>query len=234
VLYTRFRQNYKAADHLVDEMRASLRQTPETVNGVGKGKLNDIGPIILGNRLSSSKSLGGYQTLVYNKGALVLRMLHFLLTDPATGNGQPFFDMMKDFVERYRNKTASTDDFRRVASEHFARSPIAKKYNLTDLNWFFQQWVYETGLPSYTLEYQIEDGPNGTAVLSGNILQENVSENFLMPLPLSLKFGGDKAAVGTIAALGAKTPFRINLPMRPTKVELDPNDWVLSEKTTTK
>ena len=63
--------------------------------------------------------------------------------------------MMTDFVERHRNRFASTDDFRVVANEHFAKTPIAQKYKLTDLNWFFNQWVYESGLPSYQLEYQM-------------------------------------------------------------------------------
>jgi hypothetical protein len=55
-----------------------------------------------------------------------------------------------------------------------------------------------------------------------------------MPLPLRIGFGGDKAAAGTVAALGPKTPFKIKLPTKPNKVELDPNSWVLSESTSTK
>jgi hypothetical protein len=35
--------------------------------------------------------------------------------------------MLADFVNRYRGKTASTDDFLAAASEHFARSSVAKK-----------------------------------------------------------------------------------------------------------
>lgn len=234
VLYTQQRQNAKAANNLVDEMRASLKNPPMTLTGPGKGRLVDVGPLILGHRLSTSKTFGGYQTLVYNKGALVLRMLHFLMTDPNSGNGQAFFDMMKDFVERYRNQAASTDDFRMVANEHFARSPIGKKYKLNDLNWFFDQWVYQTSLPSYTLEYQIENQPDGSVIVSGNVLQEDAPENWFMPLPLAFGFGGDKNASGTIHAFGPKTPFKIKLPMKPTKVELDPNHWILSDKTTTK
>jgi hypothetical protein len=57
--------------------------------------------------------------------------------------------MMKDFVERYRDKVASTDDFRRVANEHFAKSPTAKKYNVKDLDWFFRQW--STTLPCQSI-----------------------------------------------------------------------------------
>ncbi len=234
VLYTALRQNRAAANNLIDEMRRSIKEPPTTLNGVGKERLNDIGPIILGHRLSGRKSLDAYQTLVYNKGGLVLRMLHFLFTDPATSEGQPFFDMMKDFVEKYRNRAASTDDFRVVANEHFARSALGRKYNLKDLNWFFQQWVYETHLPSFTLEYQIEDQPDGSAIVSGNVIQENVPEKFAMPLPLLMKFGGNKEATGTVVALGPKAPFKIKVPSRPQKIELDPNKWVLSEKTSTK
>ena len=234
ILYTSFRQNPKAARNLLDEMRDSLKNPPETVTGVGKGKLNDVGPLILGQRLNTSKSYGAYQTLIYNKGALVLRMLHFMMTNPADGNGQPFFDMMKDFVEKHRNRVASTDDFRIVANEHFARTPMAQKYGLKNLDWFFQQWVYQTELPSYQLEYSVQPQNDGSFVVSGNVIQENVPDGWFMPLPIVFSFGGDKTANGTVAALGAKTPFNIKLPMKPTKLELDPHRWVLSEKTSTK
>ncbi|HKX84709.1 MAG TPA: M1 family aminopeptidase, partial [Pyrinomonadaceae bacterium] len=234
VLYTSLRDSPKASINLIDNMRASLRHPPVTLTGPGKGMLNDVGPIILGHRLTSSKTYGGYHALVYTKGALVLRMLHFLFTDPNNGSGDAFFEMMRDFVERYRNKTASTDDFRLVANEHFARTPIAKRYNAKDLNWFFQQWVYETHLPSYTLEYATEPQSDGSVLLTGNVIQEGVPENFFMPLPLRIGFGADKIASGTIAALGPKTPIKMRLQATPQKVELDPNSWVLSEKTNTK
>src|SRR5262249_837137 len=158
-LYTQKRQNWKAGVNMIDEMRRELRDPPYTLTGPGKGRLVDVGPIILGHRLEGRKTFGSYQALIYSKAALVLRMLHFLMNDPGSGDGQPFFDMMKDFVDRYRNKAASTDDFRRVANEHFVQTPIAKKYGLKDLNWFFDEWVYQTSLPSYTLEYNIQDQP---------------------------------------------------------------------------
>lgn len=233
-LYTALRQDPKAALNLINQMRNSLKQSPETLKGVSSGNLNDVGPIILGHRLSSSKTFGAYQTLIYNKGALVLRMLHFLLSDPASGNDKAFFAMMKDFVERHRNGSASTDDFRIVASEHFAGSPIGRRYQLKNLDWFFRQWVYQTGFPSYQLEYAFQNQPDGSVIVSGNVIQENVAENWFMPMPIVFGFGGDKFASGTVSALGPKTPFQIKLPMKPVKVELDPQHWVLSEKTSTK
>lgn len=233
VLYTSLRKDYKASLNLIDEMRDSLRRPPETLTGQGKGKLADVGPIILGHRLDTSKTYGAYNTLIYNKGALVLRMLHFLFTDPASGEGDAFFTMMKDFVERYRNKVASTDDFMRVANEHFAKTPIAQRYKLNDLNWFFRQWVYETGLPTYVLNYTLQDQPDGTCILSGTLAQENVPEDWSMILPLTFSFNSKGAARTTVVAVGATTNISIKLPRRPQKVELDPQNWVLSEKTKT-
>ena len=135
-------------------------------------------------------------------------MLHFLLTDPGSGNDKAFFEMMKDFVERHRNGAASTDDFRKVANEHFARSPIGQKYKLTDLNWFFRQWVYNTELPSYRLEYTIQNQPDGTVIVAGNVLQEGVPDTFFMPLPLVFTFGTDRVRHDAVHAYGPKTPFR--------------------------
>ena len=219
--------------NMIRGMREALRNTPRTAVGVGSGRLNDVGPIVLGLRLQSSKSFGAYQTLVYAKGALVLRMLHFLMTDPATGNDKAFTDMMTAFVERHRNGAASTADFERVATEHFARTPIARKYGLTDLRWFFAPWTERTELPSYTLEYQLAD-QDGGVMLTGTLTQENAVEGQFMPLPLLLTFDKNQEARTTIAANGPSTTVQLKLPMRPRKVELDPHSWILSEKTTTR
>ena len=183
ILYTGIRENPKAASSLIDNKRNSLKDPPLTLTGPGKGRLVDVGPLILGQRLETKKTFGAYTTLVYDKGALVLRMIHFLMTDPSNGDGKAFFDMMRDFVSRYRNNVASTDDFRLVANEHFAKTPIARKYGITDLNWFFHQWVYKTELPSYRLSYQVQDQPDGTAIVTGTVTQDNAGPNWFMPLP---------------------------------------------------
>jgi hypothetical protein len=234
ILYTQRRDKPQAASDLLDDLRRSLKDPPHTLTGLGKGRLVDVGPIILGHRLSSRETLGAYSALIYNKGALVLRMLHFLFTNPVTGEGQPFFDMMTDFVNRHRGGWATTDTFRDVANEHFVRTPIAQKYGLKDLNWFFQQWVYETHLPTYRLEYNVEGQPDGSAVLKGTLYQENAGEKWFMPLPLVFQFDKGQVARGTVHAYGPATPVSIKLPKAPTKVELDPEFWVMSEKTSTK
>ena len=103
MLYTGLRSGPQSREDLINLARESLKQPPETLSGIGKGRLVDVGPIILGHRLNTTKTFGAYQALIYNKGALVLRMLHFLFTDPDTGKGDAFFAMMSDFVNRYRD-----------------------------------------------------------------------------------------------------------------------------------
>lgn len=215
----------------INELRDSLKRPPDTDMGMGSKRVVDIGPLILGQRLRSRQSLNAYSVLTYNKGALVLRMLHFLFTDPDTGSGQAFFDMMKDFVDRYRGASASTEQFAAVAGEHYVRTPIAKKFGMKDLNWFFSQWVWQTALPSYRLEYSIQNNQDGSVLLQGTLNQENAPENWGMPLPLVIKFPGNKLVRITVLALGAQRPVNIRLPSMPESVELDPDHWVLSNKT---
>ena len=68
-------------------------------------------------------------------------------------------------------------------------------------------------------------------MFTGNVYQENAPDGYFMPLPVIFQFSGDQKAGATVAALGAKTPFKIKLPAKPQRVELDPSSWVLSEKT---
>lgn len=228
LLYIGIRKGEDAKKEVLGIMRSSLKEPPRTLTGPGKGRLVDVGPIILGRRLNTIKTLGAYQTLIYDKGALVLRMLHFMLSDPNTGDGQPFFTMMTDFVERYRNKTASSDDFRIVVNEHFAKSPIARRYGMKSLDWLFAQAIYQTALPSYELRYRIEDQPDGKVLVSGTIEQRDAPADWVMVLPVKFSFGDKKEAAGTVLVDGQSSPFQIKLPARPRKVELDPDRWILS------
>jgi len=234
ILYTGLRESQGAKNELLGELRSSLKDPPITSTGYGKGRLVDVGPIILGHRVGTEKTQNAYEALIYNKGALVLRMLHFMLTDTASGDGQPFFTMMTDFVERFRNKNASSEDFLAVANEHFAKSPIARKHGLANLNWFFYQGVYQTALPSYELRYKLEDTPDGKVIVSGTIFQKDAPPNWMMVLPVKFSFGEKQHASGTVLVQGASSPFQIRLPVRPRSVELDPERWILAESVSAK
>jgi hypothetical protein len=71
-------------------------------------------------------------------------------------------------------------------------------------------------------------------LVSGVVKQENVADDWFMALPVVFKFDGDQVGRTVVAARGPSTPFQLKLPMRPRDVELDPDRWILSEKTETK
>ena len=235
MLYVQLRDKTHSEKELIQRARDELKMPPRTLTGIGPGRLVDVGPLVMGRRLESRETGGAYTALTYEKGALVLRMLHFLFTDPQTGDGKAFFDLMSDFVARYKDSTATTDQFFAVANERVKNTPLAQKYGYKDLNWFYRQWATQTYLPSYELSYHIEADAAGGVVLKGELLQKGVpeSERWFMPLPLLLHFQGGKIARGTVAVLGARTPINIKLPQSPEKVALDPELWILSEKTST-
>jgi hypothetical protein len=224
----------KSQKEIIESMRASLLAPPRTTMGLGKGHLADLGPIILGQRLETRETLGAYDTLIYTKGALVLRMLHFLFTDPDSGTGEPFFEMMRDFVKTHENQSATSESFFAVASEHFARTPIAKRYRIANLDWFRAQWVENAYLPSYRLEYTLEPQPDKSVIVRGTVYQDNVPDNFITVLPVEAKFGKDQVGRFLAGAQGPMTPFAVKLPGPPDDVQLDPYRWILSEKTSTR
>jgi hypothetical protein len=228
-LYVRARMNRDAELELVRTMRKRLLDPPETETGIGQGRVADLGPIVLGLRAASPATRNAYYSLVYWKGALVLRMIHFLFTHPGTGDDTPFFTMMKDFTSRYAGKSATTQDFFAVAAEHIRRAPLGLKYKMQDLDWFYRQWVLQAILPSYRIEYQLE--PQGSGVLlKGTLYQDGTPDDWFMPLPLEIKFG-KQSVHGSIEARGPQSKFSIPLPQKPTDVVLDPSLFVLSEKT---
>jgi len=235
MLYVQLRDKTSSEKELIERARYELKMPPRTLTGIGHGRLVDVGPLVMGHRVESRETGGAYTALTYDKGALVLRMMHFLFTDPQTGDGKAFFDVMSDFVRRYKDSTATTQQFFAVANEHIKSTPLAQKYGYKDLEWFYKQWVTETYLPSYEFSYHIEADTGTGVILKGEVFQKGLpeSETWFMPIPLLIHFHGGKVSRGTIAVLGSHTPISIKLPQAPEKVELDPELWILSEKTTT-
>jgi hypothetical protein len=215
-------------------MRYYLKRPPITDIGFGEGMVAEIGPLVLGRQLGTFKSVNSFH-MISDKGALVLRILHYLFSNPSTGEDSAFFEMLEDFTHQYAFKNISTEDFRQIANKYFPGTAIAKKFGLKNLNWFFRQWLYEANLPSYLMEYSIESDEAGQVVLAGKIIQENVPKHWFMPLPLILKFPGNQQTRTIVWAVGPETEIQIPpLPMKPDSVELDPDWWILSENTETK
>ncbi|MEK7331339.1 MAG: hypothetical protein AAB113_11120, partial [Candidatus Eisenbacteria bacterium] len=79
---------------------------------------------------------------------------------------------------RYAGRSASTEDFRRVA----------QRYAGEDLGWFFDQWVYRTEVPTYRFASRTKRTPEGKYQVTCRVEQRDVPADFRMPVPIRIDF----------------------------------------------
>jgi hypothetical protein len=164
----------------------------------------DAGPLTQGYRLSTERSPGAYQALVYEKGAYVLHMLRMLMWDGADATpDRRFIAMMHDYASTYAGKEASTADFQRVVERHMV--PAMDAAGNGKMEWFFRQWVYGTETPRYVADLHLE--PAGAEVhIKGTVTQQGVADDFRALLPIYLELErGRFARVGLLPMRGTAT-----------------------------
>lgn len=185
-----------------------------------------IGPVWLGTRLQSSKFPEGYNTLVYEKGAWIFHMLRYLFQATSTLSEARFQAFVREFMSTYGGKSITTADLQRVAEKHMTKGMDIEGNR--KLDWFFEEWVYDTGIPTYRLNYSFVPLKEGKVVVKGKILQEDVSDIFTMPIEMFAHFTGEKdAMIGRVDVSGKETSFRFTLATRPLKVTLDDHHQIL-------
>ena len=149
-----------------------------------------------------------YQSIVYYKGAMVFRMLRETL-----GRDQ-FSKLMRKFLEQYRNKSASIDEFERLTSQ------VAGK----NMRYFFAQWVEGTGVPEFSVDYLIIRTRAGKFRTRGTVRQN--FETLRLPVELTLHSEGD-SQTKILYLEGRSEDFDFESSGQPINAEVDPNDKIL-------
>ncbi len=192
------------------------------------------GPIWLGRRLSSSLNPEGYNDIVYKKACWVLHMLRMLMRDPATGSDESFFKMIRNFVAACRDQNPSTEDFVRHAQTYMTRASDLEHNQRLD--WFFNEWVYRTGIPSYKLQASIRRLGTNKFLIQGSLVQSEVPADFEMLVPVVAVYGPGhgplhgnerKVTLGQVTVGDSGGHFRFTVTTKPTRVAVD-EDSVLA------
>ena len=149
-----------------------------------------------------------YQSIVFHKGAMVFRMLR------ETMGKEKFDNLLRKFLADYRGKNASIDDFERLASQ----------VNAAPMRYFFAQWVEGTGVPEFTIDYQIIRTRAGKFRTRGTVKQ--TLDTLRMPVQLMLRAEGDNQTTTTTIE-GKSEDFDFESNGVPIEVIVDPNHKIL-------
>jgi len=151
-------------------------------------------------------------TIVYNKGAWVLHMLRWVLGDST------FFQALGEHSQQGRDSSVTVAGF----------AAVAEQVSGTELDWFFDEWLYHIGYPKYHLDWSATPAGDSVRVVLG-VSQVNGSGApylFRTPLPVKLNIPGpDTTLVVRPAANPQVDTFTVA--GYPTGLAIDPDDWVL-------
>jgi hypothetical protein len=176
----------------------------------------DAGPLTMGYRASNSRTGWGItRRLIYPKGAYILHMIRMMMFDTKTGD-QRFKETMHDFVDSYRGKAATTEDFKGIVEKHM--TPEMDLEGNHKMNWFFNEYVYGTQIPSYKLESSVDGAPDGTSSLRLKLSQSNVDATFHMLVPVYLELEDGRIVLLGRARFITTNSFDQKVPLGKTKV----------------
>jgi aminopeptidase N len=166
----------------------------------------DVAPIAQAGQLHEFTP--EYQSIVFDKGAMVFHMLRWLIGDDA------FRKTLRAMIDQYSWKTISTDEFQKLAEAESKQ----------ELTYFFAQWVNSTGVPQFKRSWAVYRLPKGYQVV-GKMQQD--LDIFRMPVEVRVICQGSKPVTERIEMVGTTADFTINTRTKPLRVLIDPASRIL-------
>ncbi len=152
----------------------------------------------------------------YKKAAIVLHMLRGIIGD------DKFFETLKAYAKEpgITYNTASTEDFKRVA----------EKVSGQDLDYFFDQWIYGEGFPTYTFgwNYKNTSADNYTLTLMAKQETNSNPQFFTMPIQVTYKTNKETKTT-TIFNDRQSQKWEIPVVGEPIEVLFDHDNWILKK-----
>ncbi len=210
LLFLEKRKGARALETVLAEYRKRL--LAKTEEGL---EVESVGPLVAGSRLRVSQAPAAWNTIIYDKGSWVLHMLRRRLGD------ERFLAMLGELRRRYEYRPVTTEQFRRLAAEF-----LPARWHDPQLENFFEQWVYGTGIPALKLEYAVQ-GKAPSFTVRGKIIQSGVSEDFSTDVPVEVQFAKGPPVRQWVRTGPTPESFQIRIRQRPVRVVLDPDNAVL-------
>jgi Peptidase family M1 domain/Tetratricopeptide repeat len=190
------------------EQAAGSAGMEEAIKDMSVGALS-YDTVPLGNSSKLDLFSPEFQTLVTDKGAMILHMLRWVVGD------NKFYPIMRGFFTQYAGKSATIADFQ----------ALCEKDSGEKLTWFFTQWLDSTGAPEFKTKYTVYRlGSNKGFRVVGEIAQD--LDLFRMPVDLKIDTDG-KTEEKRIDVVGTNSAFSVETFGKPRRIVVDPDDKVL-------
>jgi hypothetical protein len=151
-----------------------------------------------------------YNYIMYAKGAFAFKLLRDTMGE------RKFDQLLRTYLQEYRGKNASIDEFEKLAS----------KINGNNLRYFFARWVEGTGVPEFQTDYLIIRTRSGKFVTRGTIKQNY--DNLRLPVEIQLLSEGEnKTKLVKLDIDDSSADFNIESEGKPLAVVVDPNYKIL-------
>jgi Peptidase family M1 domain len=157
-----------------------------------------------------------FQSLVTDKGAMILHMLRWVMGD------EKYNQAMREFSANFAGRSARLEDFRSIVEKDYGDK----------LTWFFSQWLDSTGAPEFKTKYTIYRLGNNKGFRSvGQIAQD--LDLFRMPVELKIDTDG-KTETKRIDVVGTDSAFSVDTFGRPRRISIDPDNHLLKNSADTR
>ena len=172
----------------------------------------DAGPLTMGYRMSNTRTgMSITRRLVYPKGAYILHMVRMMMWTSRKGD-EDFKATMQDFARTYAGRAATTEDFKAMVEKRMTSE--MSDFGSGKMDWFFNEYVYGTALPAYTIQSTFESDAAGEVVLNFKIAQSDVNDHFRMLVPIYLELADGRTVLLGRAKIIGNTTVEQKVPLR--------------------
>jgi len=134
----------------------------------------------------------------YQKGSWILHMLRMEVGD------SNFKKIIRDYYSKFKFSNADTRDFEKVAETVSGKN----------LKWFFDQWLYQPGIPEIQLTEKMENDEYKLKITQGK-------QVYRFPLNIVIAAANDELIIRRIYVEGKETELKVKA-KGPVKLSIDP------------
>jgi aminopeptidase N len=167
------------------------------------------------------EDFSAYQTALYNKGPYVFHVMRTIWGD------EKFFKFIQATAQALQRKEVVTRDIQKIAEDTFGGT----------MEWFFDQWIRQPGIPEFKFTHTVRPTEDGKYVVEGQVEQrllfgrkKDVLEGQYVRtvVPITMKGRDGTEFQYKLLVDGPKTPFKFKVADEPKEVVFNKYGEVLA------